>query len=222
MLKKEFLKELEDRLQMLNEKERKDMIEEYSQHISMRMESGMKEEEAIDDFGNIDDLIAEILDAYHLDPEYEVKNKGRNGKTGVADLLPKDFFEKRKKKSKERDLKKNKRVEAMERFKENRGETIENIADKARKTSGSAISWSWDKVKKIFLIFVKVVLICLVVPAAFFDVAGLVSLGTLSVMAFQGYPVIGCVIVALGAVLSMTAYILFLFSYILKGKGVNA
>ena len=77
MLKKEFLKELEDRLQMLNEKERKDMIEEYSQHISMRMESGMKEEEAIDDFGNIDDLIAEILDAYHLDPEYEVKNKGR-------------------------------------------------------------------------------------------------------------------------------------------------
>ena len=198
MLKKEFLKELEDRLQMLNEKERKDMIEEYSQHISMRMESGMKEEEAIDDFGNIDDLIAEILDAYHLDPEYEVKNKGRNGKTGVADLLPKDLFKK------------------------NRGETIENIADKARKTSGSAISWSWDKAKKIFLIFVKVVLICLVVPAAFFDVAGLVSLGTLSVMAFQGYPVIGCVIVALGAVLSMTAYILFLFSYILKGKGVNA
>lgn len=216
MLKKEFLKELEDRLQMLNEKERKDMIEEYSQHISMRMESGMKEEEAIDD------LIAEILDAYHLDPEYEVKNKGRNGKTGVADLLPKDFFEKRKKKSKERDLEKNKRVETMERFKKNRGETIENITDKARKTSGSAISWSWDKVKKIFLIFVKVVLICLVVPAAFFDVAGLVGLGTLSVMAFQGYPVIGCVIVALGAVLSMTAYILFLFSYILKGKGVNA
>ena len=34
------MKELEDRLQMLNEKERKDMIEEYSQHISMRMESG--------------------------------------------------------------------------------------------------------------------------------------------------------------------------------------
>ena len=156
MLKKEFLKELEDRLQMLNEKEWKDMIEEYSQHISMRMESGMKEEEAIDDFGNIDDLIAEILDAYHLDPEYEVKNKEEQ-EDRVADLLPKDFFEKRKKKSKERDLKKNKRVETRERFKKNRGETIENIADKARKTSGSAISWSWDKAKKIFLIFVKVV-----------------------------------------------------------------
>ena len=30
MTKREFLKELEDRLQMLDEKERKDMIEEYS------------------------------------------------------------------------------------------------------------------------------------------------------------------------------------------------
>ena len=29
MTKREFLKELEDRLQMLDEKERKDMIEEY-------------------------------------------------------------------------------------------------------------------------------------------------------------------------------------------------
>ena len=96
MLKKEFLKELEDRLQMLNEKERKDMIEEYSQHISMRMESGMKEEEAIDDFGNIDDLIAEILDAYHLDPEYEVKNKGRNGKI----YCPKIFLRKERRKVK--------------------------------------------------------------------------------------------------------------------------
>ena len=33
MTKREFLKELEDRLQMLDEKERKDMIEEYTQHI---------------------------------------------------------------------------------------------------------------------------------------------------------------------------------------------
>ena len=73
MTKREFLKELEDRLQMLDEKERKDMIEEYSQHISMCMKSGMKEEEAIEDFGDMDDLIAEILEAYHLDPEYEVR-----------------------------------------------------------------------------------------------------------------------------------------------------
>ena len=95
MTKREFLKELEDRLQMLDEKERKDMIEEYSQHISMCMKSGMKEEEAIEDFGDMDDLIAEILEAYHLDPEYEVKSRERSGKTGIVDLLPKDFFNKK-------------------------------------------------------------------------------------------------------------------------------
>ena len=33
MTKREFLKELEDRLQMLDEKERKDMIEEYSHKL---------------------------------------------------------------------------------------------------------------------------------------------------------------------------------------------
>ena len=126
------------------------------------------------------------------------------------------------KESKESNFKRNKRADRMKQSKENTGQKTENIANKAIKTSGNAISWSWDKVKKLFWIFVKIILVFLVLPAAFIDVAGLVGLGTLSVMAFQGYPVIGCVIVALGAVLSMTAYILFLFSYILKGKGVNA
>lgn len=226
MLKKEFLKELEDRLQMLNEKERKDMIEEYSQHISMRMESGMKEEEAIDDFGDVDDLIAEILEAYHLDPEYEVKNRKRSGKTGITDFLGKrtkrDRTGNKDNISNKNNARGNRRVEGTAQFKAEQGRKIEGIADKAIKTSGNAVSWSWDKVKKLFFVFVKVLLIFLALPAAFFDLAGLVGLGMLSVMAFQGYPVIGCVIIALGAVLSMTAYILFLFSYILKGKGVKA
>lgn len=226
MTKKEFLKELEDRLQMLDEKERKDMIEEYSQHISMRMKSGMKEEEAIDDFGDVDDLIAEILEAYHLDPEYEVKNRKRSGKTGITDFLGKrtkrDRTGNKDNISNKNNARRNRRVEGTAQFKAEQGRKIEGIADKAIKTSGNAVSWSWDKVKKLFFVFVKVLLIFLALPAAFFDLAGLVGLGMLSVMAFQGYPVIGCVIIALGAVLSMTAYILFLFSYILKGKGVKA
>ena len=160
MTKREFLKELEDRLQMLDEKERKDMIEEYSQHISMCMKSGMKEEEAIEDFGDMDDLIAEILEAYHLDPEYEVKSRERSGKTGIADLLPKDFFKKKTKiakagnKSNVND-EKNRRVEGTKRFKEEQGRKIENITSKAVKTSSNAVSWSWDKIKKILFYFYK-------------------------------------------------------------------
>lgn len=233
MTKREFLKELEDRLQMLDEKERKDMIEEYSQHISMCMKSGMKEEEAIEDFGDMDDLIAEILEAYHLDPEYEVKSRERSGKTGIADLLPKDFFKKKTKIAKagnksnvndennKSNPRKNRRVEGTKRFKEEQGRKIENITSKAVKTSSNAVSWSWDKIKKFFFIFIKIVLVFLALPAVFFDLAGLFGLGILGVMAFQGYPVIGCVIIAFGVVLSMTAYILFLFTYVLGGRGAG-
>lgn len=231
MTKKEFLKELEDRLQMLDEKERKDMIEEYSQHISMRMKSGMKEEEAIDDFGNLDDLISEILEAYHLDPEYEVKNRKRNEKTGITELLPKEIFGKRTNKDKtdakenisnKSNARKNRRVEGTKRFKEEQGRKIESITGKAVETSSNAVSWSWDKIKKLFFIFIKIVLVFLALPAVFFDLAGLFGLGILGVMAFQGYPVIGCIIIAFGVVLSMTAYILFLFTYVLGGRGAKA
>lgn len=234
MTKKEFLKELEDRLQMLDEKERKDMIEEYSQHISIRMENGMKEEEAIEDFGDMDDLIAEILEAYHLDPEYEVKSRERSGKTGIADLLPKDLFKKKTKTAKfgnksnvndennKSNARKNRRVEGTKRFKEEQGRKIESITSKAVETSSNAVSWSWDKIKKFFFIFIKIVLVFLALPAVFFDLAGLFGLGILGVMAFQGYPVIGCVLIAFGAVLSMTAYILFLFTYVLGGRGAKA
>lgn len=216
------------------EKEWEDMIEEYSQHISMCMKSGMKEEEAIEDFGDMDDLIAEILEAYHLDPEYEVKSRERSGKTGIADLLPKDFFKKKTKIAKagnksnvndennKSNPRKNRRVEGTKRFKEEQGRKIENITSKAVKTSSNAVSWSWDKIKKFFFIFIKIVLVFLALPAVFFDLAGLFGLGILGVMAFQGYPVIGCVIIAFGVVLSMTAYILFLFTYVLGGRGAKA
>lgn len=222
MTKKEFLKELEDRLQMLDEKERKDMIEEYSQHISLRMESGMKEEEAIDDFGDIDDLIAEILEAYHLNPEYEKKEKEKKEKASVADLLPKDFFSKRKEKEREKISRKSGQsepdgVKRTPRFKKSQERKLSDVADKAAQKSGNVISWSWNKIKRILGVFVKVLLLFLALPAAFFDAAGLFILGTLLVMAFQGYPVIGCVIIAFGAILSMTAYILFLFTYIVRG-----
>ena len=77
-------------------------------------------------------------------------------------------------------------------------------------------------VKNYFVIFIKIVLVFLALPAVFFDLAGLFGLGILGVMAFQGYPVIGCVIIAFGVVLSMTAYILFLFTYVLGGRGAKA
>ncbi len=70
MNREEFLNSLENRLQVLNKQERDDILSEYRQHIELRIGSGLSEEAAIQDFGNLDDLAAEILDAYNVDPEY--------------------------------------------------------------------------------------------------------------------------------------------------------
>ena len=66
MTKQQFIDELNRRLQIISEKERKDIIDEYCNHIDMRMAEGKSEEEAIEDFGDIDELISDILDAYKI------------------------------------------------------------------------------------------------------------------------------------------------------------
>ena len=56
MDKKTFIKELEQALSVLQEEELKDIISEYEQHIDMKQERGLTEEEAIADFGSLDEL----------------------------------------------------------------------------------------------------------------------------------------------------------------------
>ncbi|MEG0274852.1 MAG: DUF1700 domain-containing protein, partial [Longicatena sp.] len=57
---------LDRKLQLINESERRDIIDEYRTHIEMKVQDGKSEEEAIEDFGNIDELVDEILDAYKI------------------------------------------------------------------------------------------------------------------------------------------------------------
>ena len=53
MKKEDFLRELDSRLHILNEAERKDIIDEYSQHIDLKIANGLSEEDAAGDFGDI-------------------------------------------------------------------------------------------------------------------------------------------------------------------------
>ncbi|WP_165044431.1 DUF1700 domain-containing protein [Adlercreutzia sp. ZJ138] len=66
MRKTEFLTRLQASIAVLEDNEQKDILDEYSQHIDMKVKEGMSEAEAIDDFGPIDELIEEILGAYHV------------------------------------------------------------------------------------------------------------------------------------------------------------
>ena len=84
MKKAEFLQELEERLRVLNDQERQDVLDEYVQHIDMKTAAGMSEEEAVGDFGNLDELITDLLDAYHVNSEYAIGVNGRAYKRSAA------------------------------------------------------------------------------------------------------------------------------------------
>ena len=86
MNKQEFLNELQSRIRILEEAEQQDILAEYAQHIDLRTAGGLSEEEAIRDFGNPEELAAEILEAYHVDPA-RVETPPSQPISGVSSVL---------------------------------------------------------------------------------------------------------------------------------------
>lgn len=68
MNKEQFVEYMNKKLAVIKEEERKDIIDEYCNHIDEKVGEGMSEEEVIAGFGDIDEMIKEILDAYNIDP----------------------------------------------------------------------------------------------------------------------------------------------------------
>lgn len=75
MKKEEFLTKLRKNLSVLEEGEIQDIVEEYEQHIDMKMKEGLSEEEATKDFGDLKELTAGILEAYHVKSDYNGEKK---------------------------------------------------------------------------------------------------------------------------------------------------
>lgn len=73
MSKKEFLRILENNLMILEEKERKDIINDYTEMIEEKIKSGQSEKETIDSFGNVDEVSQEILSSYKINTDYNKK-----------------------------------------------------------------------------------------------------------------------------------------------------
>lgn len=71
MNKRKFLKELEKRLEILTKTEKEDIINEYRDIIEEKVKHGKTEEEAVKEFGSINELSKEILSAYKINPEYQ-------------------------------------------------------------------------------------------------------------------------------------------------------
>ena len=66
MNKQEFLNQLREKLHVLNDEELEALIQEYDETINDAMADGKSEEEAVASFGDLDELVRELLDAYKL------------------------------------------------------------------------------------------------------------------------------------------------------------
>lgn len=73
MNKAEFLEILRKKLSILDENELEDILNEYEQHIDMKAAGAMTEEAAIADFGDLDELASDILQAYHVRVDFDGK-----------------------------------------------------------------------------------------------------------------------------------------------------
>lgn len=71
MDKATFLIELQRNIGMLDDSEQKDIIDEYAQHIDMKVSNGMSEKEAIEDFGDFEDFVRDVLSAYHVKAPFD-------------------------------------------------------------------------------------------------------------------------------------------------------
>ncbi len=96
MKKEEFLKRLKKRLNILEEKEVEDIIKEYKGYIEEKMEAGSTEEEAVEAFGDVDELADELLKAYKVKVEKNEDPIGdfANKVVKIIDQLIEDFSKK--------------------------------------------------------------------------------------------------------------------------------
>lgn len=85
MNKEKFIKELSKKLSILNEEERNDIINEYIDMIDEKVKHGKTEEEAVKDFGNLDDLAKEIISTYKVNPNYHKNETFSNVEKVISD-----------------------------------------------------------------------------------------------------------------------------------------
>lgn len=258
MNREEFLAALRSRIAMLEQSEQEDILAEYAQHIEMQMKDGFSEEEAIRDFGPLEELAAEILEAYHINPEYrsgdgEVKPKkaprepvvapaltaaggwiGRTWKRFLAfcrrfgHWLAQGFCHLgRKCKAGWTRLKGIfHRAPKPEMAEEDR---ISKVKEK-RKEKKSAVpvlkrscAWGLRGVKCLmksiaWLIWNGALMFC-ALPIFCAAFAGLIVLGLLIVLLFQGYPLMGLMLAVLGGLLVCGAVLGLLWTWIWRRKG---
>lgn len=235
MRKEEFLKQLQERIRILQPSEQQDILDEYAQHIQMRMEGGLSEEEAIRDFGSLDDLTAQILEAYHISPDWQERVKVPAPTVKDAMAAGAGWLEQFRQKCRAAwasfrawlSEKWNRAKNALHR--EKRPAQPEPEEEKPSRGFWAWVSAGnrkfWHLVGDLFAWCIRTakvlcrwawnaVLLCAAIPVV--CVAGffLVGAGTLAVLLVQGYPVMGLLLGCVGAVLCGFGLLVFALTLI--------
>ena len=215
MKKEAFFALLEKKLAVIEESELQDILDEYEQHISMKMiDENVTEEEAIEGFGDIEELTADILQAYHVRVQDNRKKKAEvseKGKKFFSDAKKQvsHIFEKKEKE----DIEGEKTKKPITSF----GDKWSGLCRKLKngimafckgcyKLVSFCIKWLW----KLFCFFLLFLAGC---GSCFF----LFLLGTSFVLLLQKYPMWGILLVCLGMAFSSLSATAALVRY-LKGK----
>lgn len=225
MNKSEFLKRLAALLHILQEDEVKDILDEYEQHIDMKMEGGMSEQDAIRDFGSVEELAAEILSAYHVRPDFESKkenkvlekmqdsskkvldrtgNAVKNAGTKTGSLV-KRGWEKIKRICVSpfiylKDLWTNKKNKKEQKERQKRGdEDTMTITGAAKGIGTGCVHFC----KECLDWLIRICFGCIFLCAGFMELGLVLCAGLLLVLMILGYPVIGITLAVIGSVMSM-------------------
>ncbi|MCI8836828.1 MAG: DUF1700 domain-containing protein [Hungatella sp.] len=134
MGKREFLSELEKSLSVLQEDELRDIIDEYEQHIDIKVKKGLTEAEAIADFGSLQELTGEILEAYHVRVDY-VSKAGRS----------------RKKQEKHTGQEERESLEKLKQMGERGSLELWNRIKKAGSWLKDVFGWGWKQICRPFI-----------------------------------------------------------------------
>lgn len=235
MNKSEFLKRLAALLHILQEDEVRDILDEYEQHIDMKVAGGMSEQEVIRDFGSVEELVSEILSAYHVRPDF--KPKKENNVLGKVSDGSKKAFDNAGHAVKNVGSKtgsflkklwnnlleicrspvvfvrnlwaglKQKRVTAKEeRQLQKTGDDNMTITGVVKGVGHGCVNLC----KSIFLLCIRFCFACIFVCAGFMEVGLVAVAGMLLILMALGYPVVGITIAVVGA--AMATFVVIYYS----------
>lgn len=235
MNKNEFLKELRKSIHMLEDDEQADIVNEYSQHIDMKVKEGMSEADAIADFGPFDQLVEEVLGAYHVkapekSPASDAQNLINGGKqmVGVAADVTKKGYSKLKDAAagavgKARDKAAEARAEKADRAS---GDSLSGVGAGVGTGIGTAAlsgiargtSNLWAKCVSAAKTCIRwcwnAFVVCIAFGALVGAVCALFGFGFCIVLMLQGYPLAGVTVALFGGTVALTFATLLLIRLI--------